>query len=295
MITVIGGGVIGTALGGYNDVILLRRRLWESLTESTRKDLLDDTDVLVNAAAIAGAAKCKEAGYAEVLYANVFKARQYTDIALAHNVPMVLLSTRGLYKQQTMPKRPDGNIGALRVGAPVYPHNLYCASKILMEQAVPEARHFRLPMFEETLKRKDEQWSWVQDTYTSYITADRLMECLRLLRNARPGIYQAQSEVVYLPDVFPKMTVRHDAPPHMTASVPLVESPLFTVDEPADEFDFEGYAAWDAWAKQKGLSHGSEPDYEAECEVSRVLNLDPTQIGCLTEVQKELESHRGNF
>lgn len=281
MIIVVGAGQIGTALGAFEDVTLFSRQKWEEMTEGTRAFMLKDASVFVNCVAITGDTKCRQAGYDTVMSVNVDKAVKYAQQVSAEGVPVVMLSTRGVYARQSMPKQGDfptvvgmrhseAAVFGTRVGEAVYPHNLYCASKLLMEQAIPSARHLRIPIFWETLLSRREQWRVVQDTYTSYLKADRLHECLHLLSGASPGIYQCQSRIIYLPDMFPNLPIRKEVPSGMTASVPLIESDIFGGLDTYDEeyFDFVGWEAWEAHRQKR---------------------LDDTQLGCAGELAKTFE------
>lgn len=231
MITVVGAGTIGTALYAFDDVQLFPRAVWGNMIAVERQAALRNTEVFVNASGLVGAGKCDANEWEEVVCANVAEAVDFVRQLSVYGVPVISLSTAAVYAKQSCPYHEyhTSTQGSVGVGAPVYPHNRYAASKILMEEAVRGSRVLRLPFFKKTLEASAKNWDVVQDTFTSIIDATRLRACLHVLKDAAPGVYQAHSDVIYLPDKFPNLKVRRHVPVGMSAAVPLVESPIFKV------------------------------------------------------------------
>ena len=225
MITVVGAGIVGTALLTYPHVRLLQSAEWDAFSSHERSAVLAKTELFVNAVAIAGSPKCEAVGYANVMAVNVAKALAYLKQVAAHDVPVVVLSTTGVYATTTSLTREP----AQTIDSPVYPHNLYCASKLLMEQVCQDARILRIPWFftGDYLQQRAKAWRVVQDTYTSYLESERLYVCLCQLADAPPGLYQCHSGIVYLPDMLPALPVRTEVPTGMSAAVPIQESSIF--------------------------------------------------------------------
>lgn len=226
-ILVVGLGVIGSELASFDDFDGIHH------TELGSVDLAD-YDMVINCAAIAGASKCKDAGYDAVMEANVDFPRRLYSVCKGHGKPMVHLSTSGIYFDQVA-----GGDERYWEGSPIQPHNLYCASKIVSESVLMSraSRHapvfiFRLPWFVHPQRFKDrlKTWSYVQGTYTSIVTGETLSQaCIKIARTKpfwASGIYNVATETVWFPDFFIKMTgetrpVRVDYEEDMTSAVPL--------------------------------------------------------------------------
>lgn len=233
MIVVIGAGLVGTSLQDYPNVQLFQSSIWDNFTISEQSKILKNTELFINATAIAGTIKCAEAGYNQVIDINVTKSLAYVQQLALYQIPVVLLSTTAVYARTTCPKslydKPE-RLELWSINDPVYPHNLYCASKILMEQTIKNALIVRIPwVFRNNhLPEYTKKWSVVQDTYTSYIDPKRLYTCLSKLINAPKGLYQCHTDIVYLPNILPSLPIRTDIPIGMSAAVPIQESSIFS-------------------------------------------------------------------
>ena len=161
-----------------------------------------NVDALVNCAGLAGQGKCKDAQYTEVIRANVRLPLRLANTASIRKIPLIQLSTSGVYRKQTSVSEND----VCAEDSPVFPRNEYTASKILMEtliqQRFPLSYVFRIPFFadRESLISRVANWSEVQNTYCSLVDVGALDYAIKNCMSAEPGIYNIASRVVYFPD-----------------------------------------------------------------------------------------------
>ena len=158
--------------------------------------------MIVNCAGLAGQGKCKDAQYTEVIRANVRLPLRLASTASFRKIPLIQLSTSGVYRKQTSVSEND----VCAEDSPVFPRNEYTASKILMEtlirQRFPLSYVFRIPFFadRESLISRVANWSEVQQTYCSLVDVETLDYAIKNCMSAEPGIYNIASRVVYFPD-----------------------------------------------------------------------------------------------
>ena len=228
-ILILGAGTIGKPLADHSQFDLVTRA-------DFNEDMLAEYDALVNCAAITGYGKCKEAGFDAVIEANVALPMQLRDMCMQADIPLFQLSTSGVYRQQTCPD--IKNFKYAVVGDPVSPHNLYCASKLLMEQQLEQsAVVLRLPWFLDVadIKKRAQNWNYVQDTWTSHFEIGDLQEKILYLceEGTRKGIFNISTGVIYFPGFLTRvlnkeLEIQRDHAPDMTAAIPIINTPYRT-------------------------------------------------------------------
>ena len=225
----VGRGYIGTALAEHYGFTAISHQLFLENPE-----LLIDTDAVVNTAGIVGHGKCDEAGYDEVIKANVDFALTLQTETLKRGGHFIQLSTIGISEKQVAPSisRHDSKLPfTVREGTFVFPHNLYCASKILNESVVSRRQHtiLRLPwvlvggVFESRLQN----WKSVQDTWCSVLGVEHLIKVIKHVAYYKTtGTYHVADRHVYFPEFIKQqlgkhLPIRADYPKNMTAAVPV--------------------------------------------------------------------------
>ena len=223
----IGRGYIGKALSKY-----------EGFTTISHQDFVENPDqinaynIVVNTAAITGDRKCKEAGYDAVIDANVKFALSMQAEVLKRKKNFIQLSTVGIVETQVAPSL------SLHDTEPpfyvhehtfVYPHNLYCASKILNETAIGKRKHLilRLPwvLVEGVFQSRIQHWDSIQDTWCSVLTIETLVKVIQN-HSFLIGTYQIANAHVYFPHFISEqlgkeLPIRKSYPTDMTAAVPV--------------------------------------------------------------------------
>lgn len=202
-ITCIGRGTIGKALSLFNG--------FEVISHTDEIDM--GGDMIVNCAGIVGDAKCDN--YKDVVNANVEHAVALSNIQR----PIIQFSSAGVYAKQYCKTSTD----KLKEGDPVYPHNLYCASKILMENALAKYANtyiLRIPFVEvEGLGERYKNYQWVQDGYCSIVTPETIASVIKriLKKHLKSGVYNIRSKEVYFPSFVNNyldtpLEIRYDPP-----------------------------------------------------------------------------------
>ena len=231
-ILAVGRGYIGKALNHYKEFELI-----------SHSKFLEDPGVVlgyegvVNTAGIIGHRNCDAAGYEAVMKANVAFPLRVQAACLKANVRCIQLTTVGISELQVAP---TADI-RFRVNMPVYPHNLYCASKILLEASLRNKLCIllRLPwvVVEGVFRDRIKNWTSVQDTWASVLEVPDLYKSILKLTQPidddmdrlypkNSGLYQLKSYDVYFPDFIKshldmELPIRTDYPRDMTAAVPL--------------------------------------------------------------------------
>ena len=218
----VGRGYLGKALAEFDDFDVISHQ-----TFTKYPDVVSDYNGVVNCAGIVGHRKCDEEGYDPVIEANVKFAVTLQNNCLAHGVHFIQPSTIGISLRQwsTAPEF------LVSESMPIYPHNLYCASKILNEHALNQQNTtiLRLPwvVVPGTFESRIQNWKEVQSTICSIIELEDLRcALLNTLRKRAVGVYNIKTTDVYFPD-FIKARFGLDLPEretgtnNMTASVPM--------------------------------------------------------------------------
>ena len=238
----VGRGYIGKALGKEKDFEAMPHTYFIE-----NPDCVRSFDAIVNTAGIIGDGKCQKADYSDVIEANVEFPRRMQAYVLKHKKQFIHLSTVGISEVQVAP--PNSAYGNdeppfyVTEHMPVYPHNLYCASKILSEEAVKKRKNiiFRLPwMFiKGVIEDRIQNWDFIQDTWCSYVTIQTLATAIRhATQGTVIGTYHLSDGHVYFPDfirekIGQSLPTRTDCPKAMTAAVPVGTVKTFgRVDHP---------------------------------------------------------------
>ena len=226
-ILVLGAGTIGTPLADHARYDLVTY-------EDFKPEMLADYSALVNCAAITGSNKCDKEGFDAVMKANVALPMKLRDMCADAGIPLFQPSTAGVYKQQTCVDINDFKYAV--IGDPTFPHNLYCASKLLMEQQIQDtAVVLRLPWFLdiEDIKVRAKNWRYVQDTWTSYFEIGDLQNrIVYLVEEGRTnGMVSISSGVIYFPNFMSRtlsrtLEIKRDHAPNMTAAIPIMNGGL---------------------------------------------------------------------
>ena len=236
-----GRGYVGKSLGLYNGFDLV------SHTDVVDADL-SEYDAVVNAAGIIGHQRCDEAGYDAVINANVsFPVRLYRSCYSA-STPFIQLTTTGISEVQ-IALSSDVGFG---LNDPIYPHNLYCASKVLLESLLSGKKWcfmLRMPwvFIKGVFENRIRGWTHIQDTYTSVLDIDDLVLAIRKVVDSVPtgfqsiysdiqfpsghGTYHVKSRDVYFPEFInglldTDLQVKSGHPRDMTAAIPITDNLL---------------------------------------------------------------------
>ena len=221
-ILVYGAGTVGMPLANHPRFEVVARKDY-------RPAMLEDASALVNCAGIAGMQACKDAGFDAVMQANVALPIELARQCRIAGIPLIQLSTAGVYRQQTAPYETHGEYA--HIGDATYPHNLYCASKLLMEQQLADrAILIRLPWLwdRERFKRLATNWAYIQDTWASYFHIDGLQTAVLFAVDRKHpfGLYQVSSGVCYFPEFVKQLLgrnidIRQTHAPDMTSAIPI--------------------------------------------------------------------------
>lgn len=221
-VLVLGRGYIGKALSVYEEFDVV------SHSQLLRVPaLVDGYDAVVNAAGIIGHRQCEAAGYDAVIAANVEYPLKVQAVCERADILFFQLTTVGISKAQVAPSRDI----VFREGDPVYPHNLYCASKLLLEASLKGGIVLRMPWVVATgvFQSRVKNWQAVQDTYTSILTIEDLRTSILALMSESQlcsGLFHLKSADVYFPDFINQLLsldlpLRKEYPRDMTAAVPI--------------------------------------------------------------------------
>ena len=187
MYYVIGDGLVGGIFKG------------ETAFQVVHRDSREVGDGIVNAAALSGKMACDTAGFDATIQANVELPEVLYELARSAKVPYIVFSSASVYQ----------GAGVVSEASPVYPSNLYVASKILMERVLPDDCFiFRIPLVDlnnghrNDLSEKIKSWKTCEARETSVVHAETIYKAVHnaLTKEIRPGIYNIASEIVTLPD-----------------------------------------------------------------------------------------------
>ena len=234
-IAVVGLGTVGSVLQDYDGFYGVRHQEIEDcyvdFSENPYADFRE-TDAIVNCAGIAGAGKCSKAEIADIMEANVMFPQKLQRICKESNTLYIHISTAGVYQKQA---QYTDNFGwGAPETYPTYPHNLSVASEILGENHL--FNDLQVPIYilrlswflnEEKFYERAKYMTDVQQIWTSITHPDTLVDAIRNVVEKRPdpGIYNINSETVWLPDFMRQSTKKpfmekKDHPKDMTSTVP---------------------------------------------------------------------------
>ena len=199
---VVGRGLVGSIFSEDPQFDLVSHDEWNS------RDL-DSYSGMVCAAAISTETLCQQATMAEVMEANVTLPSRILKQAKARNIPCVVYSTAGVYREAGVRKEDDD----------VSPHNRYAASKIFMEHTLQSQTHqiacgvfydrlyiFRIPFVvlfsthPNDLGMRVPNWSKCEDVTASIVyRADLEHAVIAALKGAPGGLYNIASGTVHFP------------------------------------------------------------------------------------------------
>ena len=121
---VVGRGLVGSIFSDDSRFDVVSHDEWHNRN-------LDTYSGMVCAAAISTETLCQQATMAEVMEANVALPSRILKQAKARNIPCVVYSTAGVYREAGVRAETDD----------VHPHNRYTASKIFMEHTLQSQPH----------------------------------------------------------------------------------------------------------------------------------------------------------
>ena len=197
MLLIIGKGFIGSEIAEQTTgcQFVHHTEQWRTMIAS------DSISLVVNAAAITGQGKCKDAGWDAVKKANVDLPLEITKACEEHGKKCLHFSTGAVYaKPHSTPKPED---------AKLYAPNDYIRSKIEMEDALEgyNVTIFRIPIvigsgvYSGDFLCRIRQWEYVQNTYVHLLYAHTLYKSVMyVVENNVNGIFNvADSEFQHLP------------------------------------------------------------------------------------------------
>ena len=193
---VVGRGLVGSMLSEDERFAAVSHRDWVEASE-------DGYAGIVCAAAMSTEAKCLKATMAEVIEANVYLPLRLLKLAKARNVPCVVFSTAGVYREAGVRKEEDD----------VSPHNRYAASKIMMEYALQNEAYqhlfiFRIPFVclfnnhPSDLSGRVPNWDKCEDVSASVVYKAQLYQAVCKVMNsggAKGGIFNIASGTIHFP------------------------------------------------------------------------------------------------
>lgn len=192
---VVGRGLVGSALKEDPQCDVVSHQDWY-------KSAKFDYHGIVCAAAMSTEAQCQEATMAEVIQANVTLPLQIVRWAKAHNIPCVVYSTAGVYRESGLRKEEDD----------VHPHNRYTSSKIMMEHALQMEAYahlfiFRIPFVvlfnnhPNDLSGRAPNWEKCEDVTASVVYKRDITHSVNraLGRECNGGVYNIATGTVHFP------------------------------------------------------------------------------------------------
>ncbi len=192
---VVGRGLVGSVFKKDPHFDVVSHEEWQRAAQHNYRGI-------VCAAAISAEARCQQATMTEVMEANVTLPLRILRLAKARNVPCVVYSTAGVYKEAGVRAETDD----------VHPHNRYTASKVYMEHALQNEAYqklyiFRIPFVvlfsthQNDLGSRVMNWAKCEDVNASVVykaVLDRSVR--RAMANGVPGgIYNIASGIVHFP------------------------------------------------------------------------------------------------
>ena len=191
---VVGRGLVGSIFSEDSQFDVVSHDEWHNRN-------LDSYSGMVCAAAISTEALCQKATMAEVMEANVALPLRILKLAKARNVPFIVYSTGGVYREAGVRAETDD----------VSPHNRYIASKIFMEHTIMDecyakAYVFRIPFVVLFTQNPNDfgpraiHWRQCEDVNASIVYRAALERSARTaLRASCGGIYNIASGTVHFP------------------------------------------------------------------------------------------------
>ena len=198
-IAIIGGGLVGSCFNDIDGYEVIRSAEWKAMDKDLRS--LEKYRGFVNCCAIGGQAACEAEGYESVIEANVVFAYEIACLAEKLECPFVTFSSTSVYA------RPPNNKPVDEL-SPVYPHNLYAASKILMESVMPQDVYiFRIPSVitgsgsQRDFSQKVKSWKVAEDVVASFIYKETIIQAVGEVMDCpdKPGTYNLHSDIKHLP------------------------------------------------------------------------------------------------
>ncbi len=200
---VVGRGLVGSIFSEDSQFDVVSHAEWHS------RDL-DSYSGLVCAAAISTETLCQKATMQEVMEANVALPVRMLKLAKVRNIPFVVFSTAGVYREAGVRTETDD----------VHPHNRYTASKIFMEHTLQSQPHqvacgvfyqrlfiFRIPFVvlfnnhPNDLSGRVHNWEQCEDVNASVVYKADLEHSVRqaLTMPCKAGIYNVATGIVHFP------------------------------------------------------------------------------------------------
>ena len=192
---VVGRGLVGSIFSEDSRFDVVSHDEWHNRN-------LDSYSGIVCAAAISTEALCQKATMAEVMEANVALPLRILKLAKARNVPFIVYSTGGVYREAGVRTEADD----------VSPHNRYTASKIYMEhtllsEACQRLFIFRIPFVvlfnnhPNDLSARAHNWEQCENVNASVVYKADLEHSVRQAMTESPegGIYNIATGIVHFP------------------------------------------------------------------------------------------------
>ena len=192
---VVGRGLVGSIFAEDPQFDLVSHDEWHN------RDL-DTYSGMVCSAAISTEALCQQATMDEVFEANVMLPLRILKLAKARNIPCVVFSTAGVYREAGVRVETDD----------VHPHNRYTASKVFMEHTLQNEAYQRLYIFRipfvclfnnhpNDLSGRVPKWSKCEDVNASVVYKIALDNSVRgaMLKGVPGGIYNIASGTIHFP------------------------------------------------------------------------------------------------
>lgn len=200
---VVGRGLVGSIFSEDPQFDLVSHDEWNN------RDL-DSYSGMVCTAAISTETLCQQATMAEVMEANVTLPSRILKQAKARNIPCVVYSTAGVYREAGVRAETDD----------VHPHNRYAASKIFMEHTLQSQPHqvacgvfyqrlfiFRIPFVvlfnnhPNDLSARVHNWAKCEDVNASVVYKADIKHSVRhaMTKSCEGGIYNIATGIVHFP------------------------------------------------------------------------------------------------
>ena len=192
---VVGRGLVGSIFSEEPQFDLVSHDEWHN------RDL-DSYSGMVCAAAISTEALCQKATMAEVMEANVTLPLRILKLAKSRNVPCVVFSTAGVYREAGVRVETDD----------VHPHNRYAASKVYMEHALQNEAYQKLYIFRipfvclfnnhpNDLSVRVQNWTQCENVNASVVYQAHIESSVQnaMAHGVPSGIYNVASGIVHFP------------------------------------------------------------------------------------------------
>ena len=192
---VVGRGLVGSVFKDDPHFDVVSHEEWQRAAQHNYHGI-------VCAAAISTEARCQQATMTEVMEANVTLPLRILRLAKARNVPCVVYSTAGVYKEAGVRAETDD----------VSPHNRYAASKIFMEYTLMNEAYshlfiFRIPFVvlfnnhPNDLSARVQNWEQCEDVNASVVYKANLEHSVRhaMTKACEGGVYNIATGIVHFP------------------------------------------------------------------------------------------------